>query len=38
MKKSCLYFDKKYNYVPFIVHYKDLTLNENKNNCKLKLA
>ena len=28
MKKSCLYFDKKYKCVSFIVHYKGLTLNE----------
>jgi len=26
MKKSCLYFDKKYKCVLFIVHYKGLTL------------
>ena len=26
MKKSCLYFDKKYKCVSFIVHYKGLTL------------
>ena len=26
MKKSCLYFDKKYKSVSFIVHYKGLTL------------
>ena len=28
MKKSCLYFDKKYKCVSFIVHYKGLTLNQ----------
>ena len=27
MKKSCLYFDKKYSHVSFTVHYKGLTLN-----------
>jgi len=26
VKKSCLYFDKKYKCVSFIVHYKGLTL------------
>ena len=26
MKKSCLYIDKKYKCVSFIVHYKGLTL------------
>ena len=26
MKKSCLYFDKKYKCVSFIVHYKGLNL------------
>ena len=28
MKISCLYFDKKYKCVSFIVHYKGLTLNK----------
>ena len=28
MKRSCLYFDKKYKCVSFIVHYKGLTLIE----------
>ena len=27
MKQSCLYFDKKYKCVSFIVHYTGLTLN-----------
>ena len=31
MKKSCLFFDKKYKCVCFIVHYTGLTLN-NKND------
>ena len=26
MKKYCLYFDKKYKCVPFIVHYKGHTM------------
>ena len=30
MKKSCLYFDKKYKCVSFIVHYKGLTLSSNR--------
>jgi len=29
MKKTCLYFDKKYKCVSFIVHYKGLTLRLN---------
>ena len=28
MKKSCLFLDKKYKCVSFIVHYKGLTLKE----------
>jgi len=31
MKKSCLFFDKKYKYVSFIVHYKGLTLMHSIN-------
>jgi len=30
MKKSCLYFDKKFKCVSFIVHYKGLTLSKIK--------
>ena len=33
MKKSCLYFDKQYKCVSFIVHYKGLTLNKALNPC-----
>ena len=32
MKKSCLYFDKKYKCASFIVHYKGLTLNSLLHN------
>ena len=36
MKQFCLYFDKKYKCVSFIVHYKGLTLREKidrDNSC-----
>jgi len=30
LKTSCLYLDKKYKCVSFIVHFKDLTLSDRK--------
>ena len=32
MKKSCLYFDKKYKCVSFIVHYEGFTLFHKPTN------
>ena len=36
MKKSCLYFDKKYKCVSYIVHYKGLNFNAEDHNCRSK--